>query len=116
MAPIVYLVQDLFFVAKIRETAAQLDVAVEAAPDAAGLAAAARGARLVIVDLRRADALPALELLAADPDTARVLSVGFAEHENVDLMRAAAARGCQTVVSKRKFSADLPALVSGARA
>jgi CheY-like chemotaxis protein len=115
MARVVYLVQDLFFVAKIEEAGAQLDVPVEAARDAAALGAAARHAGLVIVDLRRPDALAALELLAADPETAGVPAVGFVDHENVEVMRAAAARGCGQVLSKRKFTADLPALLAGAR-
>jgi CheY-like chemotaxis protein len=107
-----YLVQDLFFVAKIRDAADRLGIAQRSAPDAAALAAAARGASLVIVDLRRPDALQALEALAADPDTAAIRSVGFVDHENVDLMKAAAARGCTTVLSKRVFARDLGAILT----
>jgi hypothetical protein len=116
MAAIVYLAQDLFFVSKIRATASQLGLEAERAPDAEALPAAARQARLVIVDLRLADALRALELLAADPATAGVRSVGFVDHENLDLMRSASARGCGTVLSKRRFSSDLPALLAACRA
>jgi CheY-like chemotaxis protein len=111
VAPVVYLVQDLLFTSKIRETAAQLGVEVEGARDAAGLAAAARGARLVLLDLRRPDALGALELLAADPATAAVPSVGFVDHERTDVMQAAAARGCGRVLAKGRFASELPALL-----
>jgi len=113
MADVVYLVEDLFFVAKIREATAQLGASAEGATDAAGFAAGARGAKLAIVDLRRADALQALDLLAAERGAAR--SVGFVDHENVEVMRAAAERGCGTVLSKRKFASELPELVAGSR-
>src|SRR5689334_4692415 len=65
MADVVYLVTDLFFVAKIDETAAQLGVAAEQVRDAEALAARAPAARLALVDLRRPDALDALDRLRA---------------------------------------------------
>ncbi len=113
MASLVYLVTDLFFVAKIEETAAQLGVTAERAADPAALTAAAAGARLVIVDLRRPDALAALDLLA---DAAHeVRSVGFVDHENVAAMEAARVRGCGSVLSKRKFASALPELIAACR-
>jgi len=113
MAAVVYLVNDLFFAAKIEETAAQLGVAAERAGDPAALAAAARSARLAVVDLRRPDALDALDRLRATaPD---VRAVGFIDHENVDGMEAARARGCGTVLSKRKFAASLPDVLAACR-
>jgi hypothetical protein len=106
-----YLVQDLFFVARIRDAADRLGISQRSAPDAGALPAAARGASLVIVDLRRPDALAALDALAADPATAGIRSVGFIDHENVEAMEAAAARGCTTVLSKRRFTTELPAIL-----
>ena len=116
MAALVYLCGDLFFVAKIRGVAEELGVSVEAAADAEGLVATAREAKLVVVDLRRPDAMRALELLAGDPVAGGVKSVGFVDHENVDAMRAASERGCRTVLSKRKLASELPTLVAGCRA
>jgi DNA-binding NarL/FixJ family response regulator len=113
MAALVYLCGDLFFVAKIQSVAEELRVSVEGAADAEALVAAARGARLVVVDLRRSDALRALELLAADPEASRVRSIGFVDHENVEAMRAAGERGCARMVSKRKLASELPELVAG---
>jgi DNA-binding NarL/FixJ family response regulator len=111
MRSVVYLVQDLFFVCKIRDVAEQLGVETQRAADAESLAAAAPDAGLVILDLRRPDALRALDLLAADPRAAAAPSVGFVDHENVELMEAATARGCGRVLSKRKFASELPALL-----
>jgi len=112
---VVYLVRDLFFVAKIRDAATQLGIETRAAADAAALHDAARSARLAIVDLRLPDALTALARLRDDPATAAVPSVGFIDHEDVDAMAAARAGGCGQVMSKRKFSADLPALLAAGR-
>jgi hypothetical protein len=112
MAPVVYLVRDLLFVSKIRETASQLGVEVERAADAAGLHAAARDAKLVIVDLRLPEALDALGRLAADPATARVPAVGFVDHEQVEALRPR----CPTVLAKGRFASELPALIAGCRA
>lgn len=112
---LVYLVEDLFFVARIRDAADRLGIEQRSAPDAARLPGAARGASLVIVDLRRPDALEALEALAADPATAAIRSVGFIDHGNVEVMKAAAARGCATVLSKRRFASELPAILEASR-
>jgi CheY-like chemotaxis protein len=112
MAEVVYLVRDLLFTSKIQEAARHLGVAVAGAPDAAALVAAARAARLVVLDLRLTDALGALELLRADPEAARVPSVGFVDHERTDLMEAARARGCGRVLAKGQFASALPALLT----
>jgi hypothetical protein len=114
MAAVVYFVQDLLFTSKIREAAAQLGVEVTGARDVEGLARGARGARLVIVDLRLPAALEALERLTADPETARVPSVGFVDHERTDVMAAARARGCGEVMAKGQFASALPALLAPA--
>ena len=108
------MVQDLLFVSKIRAAADELGVSVARAAGPEALRDAARTARLVILDLRRADALRALELVAADPEAAAVASVGFVDHERLDVMDAARARGCKTVLAKGKFASDLPALLKSA--
>ena len=106
MAKLVYLVQDLLFVSKIRETARQLGIEAEAARDLDELARAAEGAQLAIVDLRRPDALSALGRL---PDG--VKRVGFIDHERTDVMEAARALGC-VALAKGKFSTELPRLLA----
>jgi len=113
MAAVVYLVQDLFFVGKIEEAAAQLGVDAVRAADAPALSSAAAHARLVILDLRRPDALEALDALSTRAPGVRI--VGFIDHENVAAMEAARARGCGTVLSKRKFSSELPVLLAGSQ-
>jgi hypothetical protein len=115
MGAVAYLVQDLVFTSKIEEVAGRLGVETRPARDPDSLAAAARGAELVLLDLRRPDALAALDRLAADSATATVRSVGFVGHEELAVMDAARARGCGSVLAKGKFASDLAALLGGAR-
>jgi CHAD domain-containing protein len=112
MADVVYLVRDMLFTSKIREVARQLGVSVEGLRDPAALAQAARGARLLIVDLRMEGALEALDTVAADPQLAAVRTAGFVDHERVEVMDAARARGCQEVLTKGQFARELPRLLT----
>ena len=112
MADVVYFARDMLFTSKIREVARTLGVTVEGARDAAALARAAVGARLVLLDLRLEGALDVLAALAADPALRGVRSVGFVDHEKIDVMAAARARGCSEVLTKGQFSRDLPRLLA----
>ena len=114
MAEVVYFVRDLLFVSKIREAAEQLGVAVAPARDLDTLEREASGARLVIVDLRLADAMEALERLARQPRAAAVESVGFVDHERIDVMETAKALGCRRVMAKGQLAAALPQLLAPA--
>lgn len=106
MAKLVYLVSDLLFVSKIRETAAQLGVEAESCKSPAALTAAAGSAQLVILDLRRPDAIAVLDGL---PKATQV--VGFINHERVDVIEAARERGCRAY-AKGKFATELPTLLA----
>ncbi|MES1171813.1 MAG: hypothetical protein ABUL77_01140 [Bacteroidota bacterium] len=113
MADVVYLVQDMLFSSKIRETAKPLGLTIQGTRDVAALTAAvAAGAKLVVVDLRLPIALDALRALAADPAAAAVPSVGFIDHERADIMDEARARGCAQVMAKGQFSTALPKLLA----
>jgi len=113
MADIVYLIHDMLFSSKVRETAKPLGLTLQAAREPAALvAAAAAGAKLVVIDLRLPTALSALDALAANPEAARVPSVGFIDHEHTDVMEQAHARGCGQVMAKGQFANALPRLLS----
>ena len=107
----VYLVRDLMFTSKIRDAAERLGVPVEGVRQAAAVVAPARRAQLVIVDLRLPDALEALELLARDPEASAVPTVGFVDHEKIDVMESARALGCQQVLAKGEFANKLSGLL-----
>jgi hypothetical protein len=79
---------------------------VQAVRSAADVAAATADARVFIVDLRRPDALAALDAAAGSGTR-----IGFVDHERVDIMEAARARGCMAL-AKGKFSSELPRLLS----
>jgi hypothetical protein len=106
MAKVIYLVSDLLFVSKIRETAKQVGVEAESVKDPAALPAASATAQLVILDLRRPDALAILDSLPK-----HVATVGFIDHELVEVMQAARDKGCRAF-AKGKFSTELPALLA----
>ncbi|MGZ3407288.1 MAG: hypothetical protein ACXVAN_12640 [Polyangia bacterium] len=99
------MVTDLLFTSKIRETATQLGLDVQAVRTSSDVAAATADARFFIIDLRRPDALAALE--AAAPAAKKI---GFVDHERTDVMESARARGC-VALAKGKFSSDLPRLL-----
>src|SRR5438067_1145557 len=103
---VVYLCTDLLFTSKIREVARQVGVEVTPARNPAELAQAAAAAKLVIVDLRRPDAMAALDAI---PDG--VQRVGFIDHERTDVIDAAQAKGCRAL-AKGKFSTELPTLLA----
>jgi CheY-like chemotaxis protein len=111
MADVVYLINDMMFSSKVREVAKQTGVSIAAAREPAAWAAAAREAKLAIVDLRLPTALAALDALAAQPGSVRV--VGFVEHERTDVMDQARAKGCSDVMAKGQFANALPKLLAG---
>src|SRR5687768_13793668 len=100
MAAVIYFVKDLMFSSKIREVASQVGVSVEPFRDPKSLAEAAKSAKLVILDLRLPNAFEALDALAADEQTRAVPSVGFIDHEKVEIMEAASQKGCKKVLAK----------------
>jgi len=107
MPHVVHLIRDLLFVSKLREAAEPLGLDVRGTRDADACAAAARGAALVVLDLRQPEGLRALERLAADPETAGVRSIGFVDHERLDVMETAKALGCGQVVAKGQLAVEL---------
>jgi len=113
MADVVHLITDMLFASKVREAAKHVGLTVQGARDPQALALAAREARLVIVDLRVPRALEALDALAGDPAARAVPSVAFIDHERVDVMDAARAKGCGQVMAKGQFANALPKLLAG---
>jgi len=111
---VVYVVRDLLFVSKIREAAEPLGVALTGVRDVETLPLAAHGARLVVLDLGLPTAMRALELLASDPVTAGIATVGFVGHERTDVIETARALGCGQVMAKGEFAAKLGAILRDA--
>ena len=119
MADAIALIDDLFFQAKLRETAKLAGVTVETATTGEQLlrAAAASPAALVIVDLNaRQGALEAvvqLRLPDGPGNPRRVIA--FLSHVQTDLAERARAAGCQEVMPRSKFTQNLAAILRAAK-
>ena len=102
---------DLFFGARIVETARHTGAAVvQVREDLAG-AVVREQPDLVIVDLN-ADALDPVAAIAAIRGAAPHLRIaGFVRHEDAELIRAAREAGASEVHARGAFSARLPALL-----
>ncbi len=109
--PILLLVQDLFFRAKIEATARAAGVAVRCVADASKLApeefAVERFAGCM-VDLESAGAgsLSVLSTVAATLST-----VAFFSHVRADLAALAQGAGCAEVLSRSQLSSELPQIL-----
>jgi hypothetical protein len=115
MADVVYMISDMLFSSKLREAAKATGVTVQATRDAAAWAAAAREAKLAILDLRIPAALAALDALGTATPPQSLRSVGFIDHERTDVMDQARAKGCTDVMAKGQFANALPKLLAGLR-
>jgi CheY-like chemotaxis protein len=109
MARVVVAIPDLFFRAKVLETAKTLSVDLDIARDADEVLQKVRAEkpRLVLMDLQAA-ALHPLETIAA---LQGIPVIGFLAHELVDLREKALAAGCSEVLTKGQFSAALPQIL-----
>jgi CheY-like chemotaxis protein len=109
------LLTDLFFSARIRETARQLGLPCEIARDPAALLERARAAAptAIIIDmnLKGADAAAIVRELRATAPGLPI--VGYLFDAQEDLMLAAEEAGCDRVLSRGQLTRMLPDLLSG---
>lgn len=119
MADVIALVDDVFFAAKINETARQTGVSLETATSGAQLVAAAANSpgALVIVDLNaRQGALEALEQLANSAPAGNPRRVvAFLSHVQAELAEKARAAGCAEVMPRSLFTKNLAAILQGSK-
>jgi CheY-like chemotaxis protein len=123
MADAIALIDDLFFLAKVHETAKHTGVTLETAANGEQLlkAAAASPAALILVDLNaRQGALDAVERLcasngAADGQAKPRRVIAFLSHVQTDLAERARSAGCQDVMPRSKFTQNLADILRGAK-
>lgn len=116
MADVVALVDDLFFQAKLLETAKQVGVQVRACttPDALEAEIARSAPRLVVIDLNaRAQPFTALERMHASGS--EIPLIAFLSHVQVDLAERARAAGCREVMPRSKFTQNLATILARAK-
>jgi CheY-like chemotaxis protein len=116
MADVVALIDDLFFQAKVIETAKHLGVELRifGTPDALLGEIEKQSPRLIVVDLNaRSEPIAAIERL---PASAREIPlVAFLSHVQTDLAARARAAGCGDVMPRSVFTRDLATILSRAK-
>jgi len=115
MGRVLALVDDLFFRAKLIETARHtgVELACFATPDDLVEEARAKPPALVVVDLNAGkDPLRAVEQLA--PGNSMPL-IAFLSHVQTDLAERARQAGCTEVMPRSQFSKELPAILARAK-
>ncbi|MDA2912607.1 response regulator [Acidobacteriia bacterium AH_259_A11_L15] len=111
MAGIIAVADDLFFVAKMQQTAKQVgaELRLVRAADFHLESFKADKPALVIFDLNApsADVVELIRQMKGDDDWKAVPVVAFLSHVQVDLQRAAQQAGADQVLPRSKFSANL---------
>lgn len=112
-------IEDLFFLAKIQETARKLGIKVEFVKGSDKEAVArvtdapeAERARLIVFDLNNANAKPMTLIPKLKAKFKKSVSIiGFLSHLQGDLKMKAVEAGCDTVMPRSAFSQSLPNLL-----
>ncbi len=113
---VVAVVPDIFFSAKIGETAKHVGVTVDfASTEAELLNKTSDPAALIVLDLNATgmDTVSVVAKLRATPALAETPVIGFVQHEMSDLIEAARKAGCDQVLSRNAFSKNLPQILGG---
>jgi DNA-binding NarL/FixJ family response regulator len=116
MAQVLALVDDLFFQAKITETAKHtgVNVRVCATPDALLSEMAREKPNLIVVDLN-ARSRPVESLAQIQSSADGVPLVAFLSHVQTELAQQARAAGCRTVIARSQFTRDLATILARAK-
>jgi len=117
------LVDDLFFQAKLAETARKLGIMLKTVSTGAALVRELEGApggarsdlpRLVVVDLNaRQGALEAIEQLQRSGNPIPI--IGFLSHVQTELAQRARAAGCKQVMPRSSFTMNLSDILRQAK-
>jgi len=115
MPGVIAAVDDLFFGAKIQETARRLNIPLRLVRTPEELAAEARVSHpaLVILDLNATGCRPldGIRQLKADPELRNIPTLGFFSHVQQELKAAAAEAGCDRIVARSVFALELPEIL-----
>lgn len=115
MAGVIAAVDDLFFGAKILETAERLKVPLRLVRSPEELAVQARASRpaLLIFDLNSevCQPLQAIRRVKTNPELKDTPALGFFSHVQQDLKAAAVEAGCDRIMARSAFTAQLPEIL-----
>ena len=114
---ILAVVDDMFFVSKIRATAEALavDIAFPRTNEALMAKVADKKPDMIVVDLhnQKFDPIELARQLKSREELSGVLLLGFFSHVNADLHRAALGAGYDQVIPRSVFSRDLAQTLGG---
>ncbi len=116
MADALAYIDDIFFQAKLAETARRIGVELRtyANPQAFAAEIAKDKPKLIVVDLNaRANPFAAIEIAKRDAPDVRV--IGFFSHVQTELAEKARAAGCAEVMPRSKFTRDLATILGRAK-
>jgi DNA-binding NtrC family response regulator len=117
MGSVLVLADDIFFVAKIRETAQRIGVPVKTVSSAEAfreeIARTAPGLAIVDLNLRASPLETIREIHAAYP---KLPIIGFLSHVQTELAAEARSAGCGEVMARSKFTEGLAILLARAGA
>jgi PleD family two-component response regulator len=109
---VIAVVDDLFFGAKLLETAERLNVALRLVRSPEELEAEARACRpaLLIFDLNaeRCQPLLAIRRVKANAELKDTPALGFFSHVQHELKAAATEAGCDRIMARSAFTTQLP--------
>ena len=116
MPGVVAYLDDIFFQAKIVETAKQLGVELKTCATLEAFATLIPGAKpnLVIIDLNaRSNPFEAISRVKSEAPGVRI--IGFLSHVQTELAERARVAGCEEVMPRSKFTRDLATILAGAK-
>jgi CheY-like chemotaxis protein len=108
---VLIVVDDLIFLSKIQQTAKLVGASVEVVePRKLPTRITQASVHAIILDLnhRSGTAVEVLRALKSDPVAASIPVLGFISHVQTELATAARAAGCDQVLARSSFSAQLP--------
>lgn len=116
MAQILVLVDDIFFQAKMLETAKHSGVEIKSFSSGDALLAEANRAapKLVIVDLNARQA-PVETIASLRSGDSQIPVIAYFSHVQTDLAQRARQAGCMEVIPRSKFTKDLTTILLRAK-
>jgi CheY-like chemotaxis protein len=116
MAQVLALVDDLFFQAKLLETARHIGVDLRACTTGEALEAEIAKAvpKLIVVDLNAASN-PLEAIARVQANGSAIPLIAFLSHVQVDLAAQARAAGCSEVMPRSKFTQNMATILGRAK-
>jgi CheY-like chemotaxis protein len=116
MAKVTAVVNDLVFMTKIRNTAEFFGLSVGFAGNDGQVEFYLKDCRLILLDLENdyLDSLKLVERMKQDSTTSEIKVIGYLSHVNTPLKARAIVAGCDEVLSRFEFNANIREILQSA--